>query len=851
MRTLWQDIRYGCRMLARSPGFTAIVVVTLGISIGVTTAMLSVVDAVMFRPCPYEDPKTLVCVYETDSYVHPETHAIVRNQRELTSLASFQDWQQRNHVFSSLVGAHQWDDATIQSADRTEKTRALYVSSGFFTTLGAQPILGRSFTPEGDKLGGEPVVILSHTHWQHWFGGDPNVIGRTLIVDKQACTVVGVLPPNFRWVFQRIACGLWMPMSMYPDHSGDRNARGLVAIGRLKPGVDLSQAQAEMELIAGRLAQEHPETMGNRGAAVEPINAAAAASAEGFGKPRILVRMLAVAACVLLIACLHIASLLIARSATREQEIAVRATLGAHRLRLVRQLLVESILLAGLGTLLGLLLAYWGIAVLSALRDQSVPWYLQYGKGYSSIPWFVQVHIDGRILLYVVGLALLTCVLFGVLPAIGGSRVNLSRSLSAGRTRSAGPRSAGIRTALVVGDTAIAFVLLIGAGLLINSYARLNTGLGYEPKSVLSAWVVLDESHPPYSQPNQCLAFFEQVLDRVRRLPGVRHATVADDTPAFGAGNFPRLRIEGYSPASYRSEDREGFPAIRWQQVFPDYFRVLQIPLVKGRRFTKDDRQGTTAVMIVNESMARRFWPTGNPIGKYVTEMQEEKSEETGMRLVMREYQIVGVVGNVRHFTELKTGPAEPEVYVPYAQNRHWGDMRVMIRTNSDSRDSIHTLRSAVLSVNRDVLIRSILPLEDVIADYISTQRFGMLCLGAFAAAALVLACLGVYGATAYAVSRRTHEIGIRMALGACSSDVLTAVLRRGLGLTLIGLTIGLAGALVTTRVIRNLLYDVSPTDPLTFVCVSLLLGSAALLASVIPARRAARIDPMVALRYE
>lgn len=851
MRSLWQDIRYGVRMLARSPGFTAIVVVILAISIGATTAMLSVVDAVMFRPCPYEDPKTLVCVYETDSYVHPETQAIVSNEREHTSLATFRDWQERNHVFSSLVGAHQWDDATIQSADRTEKTRALYVSPGFFTTLGAQPILGRSFTPEEDEPPGEPVVILSYTHWQRWFGGDPNVIGQTLVVDKQACTVVGVLPADFRWVFQRIACGLWMPMSMYPDHSGSRNSRGLVAIGRLNPGIDLSRARAEMELIAAQLAQEHPETMGNRGAAVERINEATAAIAEGFGKPRFLVGMLAVAACVLLIACLHIASLLIARSATREEEIAIRAALGAHRLRLARQLLVESILLAGLGSLLGLVLAYWGIAVLTAIRDQSIPWYLQYGKGYASIPWFVQVHIDGRILVYVTGLALVTCVLFGALPAIGGSRVNLSRSLASGRTRTAGPHFAGIRTALVVGDTAIAFVLLIGAGLLINSYARLNTGLGYKPKNVLSAWVVLDESQPPYSQPNQCLAFFEQVLDRVRRLPGVRCATVADDTPAFGGGNFPRFRIEGYSPASYRSEDREGFPAIRWQQVFPDYFRVVQIPLVKGRRFTENDRQGTSAVMIVNESMARRFWPAGNAIGKYVTEVREEKSEEAGTRVVTREYQIVGVVGNVRHFTELKTGPAEPEVYVPYAQNRHWGDMRVMIRTDSDSRDSINALRSALLTVNRDALIRSILPLEDVIADYISTPRFGMLCLGAFAAAALVLACLGVYGTTTYAVSRRTHEIGIRMALGARSSDVLKTVLRRGLTLMLIGLAIGLAGALVATRVIQSLLYGVSPTDPLTFVCVALLLAGVATLASYLPARRAARIDPMAALRYE
>ncbi len=851
MGTLWQDIRYGLRMLARSAGFTAIVVVIVGIGIGATAATLSVVDAVLFRPCPYKDPQTLVCVYETDRSVDPQTHAIVRHDREPTSLAGFRDWRERNHVFESLVGVNQWDDATVQSADRTEKTRPLYVSSGFFTTLGAQPVLGRDFLPEEDRPGGAPVAILSHTHWQHWFGGDPNVIGRTLIVDKQVCTVVGVLPPGFRWVFQKIACGLWMPMGLHPDQGEDRDFRGLNAIGRLKPGVNLAQARAEMALVADQLAREHPDTMRHRGASVEPIKEVVAASAKGFGKPWILMATLGVAASVLLIACLHIASLLIARSATREQEIAVRATLGAHRLRLVRQLLVESILLAGLGGLLGLVLAYWGVEILSVLRDRSIPWYLQLGRRDPSIPWFVQVHIDGRALLYITGLALLTCVSFGVRPSIGASGVDLTRFLSTGRARTGGLHFAGVRSALVIGDTAIAFVLLIGAGLLVNSYARLNTGLGYKPEDVLSAWVVLDESQPPYSQPNQCLAFFEQVLDRVRKLPGVQCATVADDTPAFGGGNFPRFRIEGLSPSNYRSDDRDGFPAIRWQQVFPDYFRVLQIPLTQGRHFTENDRQGTSPVAMINESMAQRFWPNENPVGRYVTQIREEGSDEANKRVVMHEYQIVGVVGNVRHFTELKAGPVDPEVYVPYAQNHHWGDMRVMIRTDFDCRGSIHALRSAMLAVDRNALIRSVAPLEDVIAEYISPQRFGMLCLGVFATAALVLACVGVYGTTAYAVSRRTHEIGVRMALGARRGDVIRTVLGEGLRLTAIGLLLGLVGAFAATRVIRSLLYAVSPTDTLTFVLTSILLIGVALLASYIPARRASRIDPMVALRYE
>lgn len=850
MGTLGQDIRYGLRILARSPGFTVIVVVILGIGIGATTTMLSVIDAVLLRPCPYRNPETLVCVYETDRYVNPQTHAIVRNVQNPTSLATFQDWRERNHVFEPLVGAHQ-TDSIVQSADKTEKTRALYVSPDFFSALGARPILGRTFAPDEEKPGGACVAILSYTHWQHWFGGDPNVIGKALIVDKKMCTVVGVLPPDFRWVFQGIACGLWSPLALYPDQGGDRNFRGLLAIGRLKPGVDRSQAQAEMALIAAQLAQQYPDPMKDRGIALVPINEVVAKSATTFGRPRILTLMLGIAASVLLIACLHIAGLLIARSTTREQEMAVRAALGAPRSRIVRQLLVESILLAGLGGLLGLLFAYWTIQVLSMLRTESIPWYFQYGKRDASIPWFVQVHIDGRILLYVAGVSLVTCLLFGVLPALGASTVNLGRVLSAARTPGAGARFAGARTALVIGDIALAFVLLLGAGLLINSCVHvLGADFGYNPHNVLSLSVPLYDM-PAYSTSQGESAFIQEAIRRVRRLPGVR-STVIGWSPVAGTGNVGAFQIEGV----FTDEKRYRLPAFDDQlpdksylwfplwRVSPDHFRLLQIPLLQGRYFAEQDVATSEPVAIVSEALARRFWPNGNPIGKYLTQAPRDSKSAPRPR------QIVGVVATVQHLG--RTEPSDQEVYAPESQSGGpLGELDLLIRTDPGHPEVGAAVRREILAMDPEVVIRGMTSLDEEIGDFFAPQRFMLFCVGGFAVVALVLACLGVYGTTAYAVSRRTREIGIRMALGARSADVMSAILRQGLKLTGIGLLLGLGGALAATRIIRSFLYEVSPTDPLTFACVALLLAGVALLACYLPARRAARTDPMVALRYE
>ncbi|MHC4520074.1 MAG: ABC transporter permease [Planctomycetota bacterium] len=823
MGTLWQDIKYGFRMLLRNPGFTIVVVLILAIGIGATTTMLSVVDAVMLRACPYKDPDRLVCIDETNL---PE-----RTKRNFTSLAGFRDWCEQQHVFEYLVGADQWT-CIVRTPERAEKSKAMFVSEAFFTVLGAEPALGRTFLPEDYETGAQRVIVLSHDHWHHWFGGDPNAIGKTMTLNDQVFTVVGVLPEGFRWVFQSISCGLWMPLSLKGAEDGRRDHRGLQAVARLKPGVSAEQAQAEMDVIAERLAQTYPETNKNRGILVVPISEDYARMTASAGKPRTLTILLTVVISVLLIACLHVASLMIARAGTRETEIAVRAALGAHRLRLMRQLLTESMLLGLLGGLFGAVLAYWGLGILSALRGQSIPWYLGNHLG-RLIPWFVDVQTGARSLFYATTISLSTCVAFGLLPALGASRTNLNRFLSAGRTSGQAPRFHGLRASLVVLDIAIALMLLVGAGLMVNSYARImSIDLRYNAHQVLTTGIAFDWRNAP--EPQRRLAVFREAVRRIEGLPGVHLAAVASDGPVTGSYSQSPYQIEGLPPG----EEHRDIPRT---EIWPNYFRVLQVPLLQGRYFTERDDTTTSPVVIVNEAMARRFWPGEHAIGKHITSVPRGNSQPTV-------YQVVGVVGNVWHSRYL---PDEPELYIPYLQSGYPPAVDLVIRTASGPKGSASAIRRELTSIADDAAVGDVALIRERIADLFSSERFNMLFLGAFAVLALFLASIGVYGTTAYTVSRRTQEIGIRMALGARGGDVLWTVLWQGLRLTCMGVALGLAGAVAATRLIRSLLYDISPTDPLTFVCVSLLLAGVAPLATYVPARRASRIDPMQALRYE
>lgn len=818
MGMLWQDIRYGFRMLGKNRGFTAMVVLILAVGIGATTTMLSVVDAVMLRPCPYTDVGTLAWVCEADS---------TRTYKGIASIPNFRDWRDQNHVFESLVAANRFS-CIVNHADRTEKSEAMFISDGFFSTLGVEPILGRTFLPEERESGERRVVILSYDRWQRWFAGGPSVIGNTLIVNTQVYTVVGVLPEGFRWVLRGEACGLWVPMHLETATEERRTCRDTDVVGRLKPGIDMTRAQAEMDVIADRLARAHPDKLADTRILVVPMQEAYKAAIGGSGNPHSIVVLLSIVSAVLLISCIHVASLLTARSVAREREMAVRAALGAHRSRIIRQLLTESVLLSAFGGLCGLALAYWGVGMLSALK----------GSGVKLIPWFIDLHISGRSFLHALAISLLACGFFGVLPAIWTSKTDFGRSLSAGRTPGYSRRFHAMRASLIVADIAIAFVVLIGAGLMVNTYLRIvHFDTRVNSENVLSMTVEFNEDVPPYSESNRRVAFLKEVLERLASLPGVRCAALANTTPAWSGYNWSVFAPEGPRPGQDRM-------TIRRTTVTPDYFRVFEIPLFQGRSFTEQETAASAPVAIINEAMVQRFWPNQSPLGKYIVQRDSEP--------IVR--QIVGVVGNVRHYfryfasdSEVKSlaSSLDDVVYVPGYDNV------LMIRTEGDPMRLLATMQKEMRAMDRTVVLGDIGTVEGEIATLFSPQRFNTLFLAAFGAIALTLTSIGIYGTVAYAVSRRTHEIGVRMALGARRADVLNAVLRQGLKLVLLGVAIGVAGAFALTRMMRSLLHDVSPTDPLTFACISFLLVGVALLASYIPARRAAKVDPMVALRYE
>ncbi|HVG31967.1 MAG TPA: ABC transporter permease [Pyrinomonadaceae bacterium] len=811
MGTFFQDLRYGFRMLVKRPGFTVIAVLALALGIGANTAIFSVVNAVLLRPLPYKDPQRIVAVWETN----PQLGAEMRNRNEV-AMGNFLDWRAQNQTFERM-GALFYSNANLTGTGEPERLQSVVVTTDLFEVLGVQPALGRSFRPEEENVASPRVVVLSHGLWQRRFGSDPAVVGRNLTINGNQVTIVGVMPQGFQLQFPTsMQVEMWMPMRIDTATQADRNAHYLYVLARLKEGVSLEQSQAAMTSIAGQLQQQFPETNADKGAHVVSLHKQLVGNVQPY-----LYVLFAAVGFVLLIACANVANLLLARVAARHKEVAIRIALGASRWRLIRQLLTESILLAAAGGVLGLLLAYWGIDLLVALTPGDVPRLNEIGLHAPVFAWTLLVSI-------------LTGVLFGLAPALQASKPDLNESLKESGRTSAGLERSRLRSTLVVSEVALALVLLVCAGLMIKSFMRLQqVSPGFESKNLLTMNISLPRQKYPDAQ--KANGFYNQLFERVRAVPGVESVGGVDPLPLSGSNGTTSFVVEGGPMLALA--DR---PEVGERSVTPAYFQTMRIPVLKGRAFTEQDRENTPRVMIVNEALARRYWPNEEVLGKRLG-FEDDASKQTW-------WEIVGVVGNVKH--ERLDMEAKPEIFFPYEQSPR-NFMSLVVRTTSDPSMMITGVRDQVLAIDKDQPVFDIKTMDQRLSKAVAQSRFIMLLLGLFSALALILAAVGIYGVMAYVVSQRTHEIGIRMALGAQSRDVLRMVVRQGMTLTFIGVAIGLVAAFALTRLMSSLLYGVTATDPLTFITVALVLSIVALLAIFIPARRATRVDPMEALRYE
>jgi len=810
MQTLWQDLRFGARMLLKQPGFTLIAVLTLALGIGANTAIFSVVNAVLIRAFPYGDADRLVILWEKNQ----------RTQQNTISPANFFAWQEQQSVFADLAAFNDTRNS-LSSDGAPEEIHGQTTTDNLFSVLGVKALLGRTFTSEDSKPGQHTVVVLSYGLWQRRFGGDPNVIGRKVILNAADYTIIGVMPPDFKWHVRKNsqtgqAAELWTPWAI-GDQFKQFRGRFICAVARLKPGVTLSQARAEMDVIAGRLAEQHKRYNSGMGINVVPLR-------EQFaGEIRLaLLVLLGAVAFVLLIACANVANLLLARAAIRQKEVAVRAAMGASRGRIVRQLLTESLLLAALGGAAGLLLAWWGTA---ALVNLSPP----------ELGDFQHVEISASVLGFTFFVAMLTGAIFGLVPAFEASNIKLSETLKeAGRSLAGATRSQRLRNALVVAEVALALALLIGAGLLIRGFLRLQgVDTGFNARNVLTMRVALPGTR--YNDDAKRINFFTQALERMKTLPGVEAAGAINYTPFLGLGTQTGFDIEGRSKPL--PDQPMGGTALCVTDR--DFFRALQISLKRGRLFTEQEVREQRNVVVINDALAQKYFPNEDPLGKRIA---------ISMRPPLVLTEIIGVVADVKH-ADLDKG-AEPMSYWPIAQ-LPYPFMTFTLRTRGDAAAVAAAVRSVIQTLDPQQPVGEARTLDSLVGNSIARQRFNTLLLTVFAVVALLLAGLGIYSVMSYAVTSRTQEIGVRTALGAKASDILRLVMKRGMTLALSGVGAGLLTAFVLTRLLKNLIFDVSVTDPWTFTMITVLLLAVALLACWIPARRATKVDPMIALRCD
>jgi putative ABC transport system permease protein len=814
IETLIQDVRYGVRMLAKNPGFTIVAVLTLALGIGANTAIFSVVNAVLLRPLPYPDSGRLMMVWATDSRRG--------NTEDVTSYPGFEDWRAQSKSFESMF-AFTTRGTTLNAGDQAEIIPAVQVTPGFFEMLRVPPAMGRTFRPDESEAGASHVAILSDTGWKTRFAGRPGVLGQTVRINDQPYAIVGVMPPGFRFHPERLE-ELYTPIERDPN----RGHGFLRIVGRLRPGVSRSQAQAEMDIITRRLEKQYPKTDADVGANVMPLTDAIA------GEFRIgLLIFLGVVALVLLIACTNVANLMLARNATRQKELAVRAALGASRGRLIQQFLTESTLLALAGGALGLLLANWSARLLVSTLAAHV-----------QLPRLQATHTDAWVLGFTVLVSLATGILFGVLPALNAASPNVNESLrESSRSATESIRGKRIRSVLVITETALALVLLAGAGLLLKSLLIMRgTAPGFRSENL--AVVNLSLPRPKFGpeldrvgQDSARVRYFEKILERVTALPGVRAAALVADLPMGGGSDSLSFHIPGRPDPSPKKPFSASFNI-----VSVGYFRTMETRVLSGREFGEQDSANTPGVIVINDSAARKFWPGEDAVGKQIL---LPTGKDTSVTLT-----VAGVTGDVRQ-EDLGTAP-RPEIFLNYMQpGPPWPWLALVVRTSAEPAAVSATIKSAVQSVDHDVPVTSVLSMDEVLSHSMAQPRVTTALLGLFAALALVLAAVGLYGVVSYTATQRTHEVGIRMALGAQRGDVLRLILRQGLVLSIAGVVIGLICALGVTRLLTHLIPGVEPGDPLTLTAVSALLLGVALLASYLPAWRATKVDPLVALRHE
>jgi len=811
METLLQDVRYGIRMLRKSPGFTAVALVVLTVGIGANVAIFSVVNTVLLRPLPYRDPGRLVMLWES-------LPGIGYGQLG-TSSGEYLDYRNRNRVFSGIAG-YKNDTANLTGSAQPERIHITEATSNLFSVLGVQPSMGRSYTAEEDRPGAGKVAVLSYGLWKRRYGADRNILGRAVDLDGQPYTVIGVMPASFQFPFSTLPYSeqaeLWVPVAFTPDEIADRVREfGTFTVGRLRPGVSPQQAQEDVTRVAAEFQKQYPQIYSGN-IYVKPTVSSLAADVVGKVRPMLLV-LLGAVGFVLLIACANLANLLLARATTRSREVAVRAALGASHTRLLRQFLTESVLLAGAGGAFGLLAALWLVRLLVAFGPEQVP-------------RLHDVTIDPAVLVFAVAISVLTGILFGIAPGWRACRGELQPALREASARAGASREKlRLRNGLVVLETACSLLLLVGAGLLVNSFIRvLRVPPGFNPNGVLIARTQFDDTRYPKAE--LCGVAEREIIARLRRLPGVESAGFVTNLPLADPRGIG-FRIEGGPPNEFHNADNA--------LVSEGYFQAMGIPLLRGRGFREQDTASTPLVAVINQTLARTYFSGTDPVGKRL--LWGDRAPFT----------IVGVAGDVK-FSALDADVA-PMIYMSNFQvssgvSRH---AVFVVRTAGDPASLASAASQTIWSVDKDLPVFGVITMNEVLAASVAQRRFSMSLLGGFAVLALLMAAIGLYGVLSYSVSQRMHEMGLRMALGANARDLMRLVVGQGMRVVLAGVVAGLLASFAATRLLSGMLFGVSPLDPFTFATVAVVLVAAALLASFVPARRATRVDPMVALRYE